>query len=140
MHLYQAFNLTLAADLKIIEFLPTTTPIGEIQAKIYQSSIPENTSSTSQQFLLDIRPIARFLIKDGNQIIYDNHLNLDLDSLRLFLLGSAIGALLQQRGYIVLHGNAVSVDGKSCTVFVGEQGSGKSTMAAWHYQQGSYIL
>jgi len=41
---------------------------------------------------------------------------------------------------IVLHGNAISTDGKTCSVFVGQSGAGKSTTAAWYFQRGAKIL
>jgi len=47
---------------------------------------------------------------------------------RLFLLGSAIGALMHQRGLLVLHGSTVKV-GDECVVFLGSSGVGKSTLA-----------
>ncbi len=93
------------------------------------------------KLLFFVPDIGHFLIEDGCKITYQKHADLaDLESLKLFLLGSCMGALLQQRGMIVLHGNAVSTDGKTCSIFVGESGAGKSTMAAWYYQQKSLIL
>jgi hypothetical protein len=53
----------------------------------------------------------------------------DAPSLELYLLGSAIGALCQQRGLLPLHASAVQVGG-ACVAFTGRSGAGKSTMAA----------
>jgi hypothetical protein len=47
---------------------------------------------------------------------------------RAFLLGSAIGALLHQRGLLPLHASAVEVDDRAL-VFIAPSGGGKSTMA-----------
>jgi len=93
------------------------------------------------KLLFYITGIGRFLIEDGCKITYQKEVNLaDTDSLRLFLLGSCMGAVLQQRGLIVLHGNAVSEDGKGCQIFVGDSGAGKSTMAGWYFKHGAFIL
>lgn len=62
------------------------------------------------------------------------------DALRVCLLGWFLGALLQQRGLIVLHGNAVSFDGQTAEIFVGDKGAEKFTMAAWCYQQGASLV
>jgi hypothetical protein len=83
--------------------------------------------------------VARFLVQDGNSIRIDPEPGADDDSLRLFLLGSALGALLMQRGYLVLHGNAIRV-GNQCLVCVGDPGAGKSTLAAGFMQRGYAVL
>jgi hypothetical protein len=63
----------------------------------------------------------------------------DPDSIRVFLLGSGLGAALCQRGLLVLHGNAVQV-GEACMCAVGHSGTGKSTLAAGFWRRGHAIL
>src|SRR5438552_13827711 len=46
---------------------------------------------------LRVPEVACFLITDGNKITIDPHPGVDEDSVRVFLLGSALGALLSQR-------------------------------------------
>ena len=48
---------------------------------------------------------------------------------RVFLLGSCIGALLHQRGILVLHAGAIHTD-KGAVLFTGPWGIGKSTLLA----------
>lgn len=88
---------------------------------------------------LHVPNVARFLVQGGNSIRIDPEPGVDDDSLRLFLLGSALGALLMQRGYLVLHGNAIRV-GDQCLVCVGHSGAGKSTLAAGFMQRGYAVL
>ena len=59
--------------------------------------------------------------------------------LRLFLLGSAWGALCYQRGLLALHASAVQV-GDQAVVFCGEAGSGKSSAAAWLIARGHRLV
>jgi len=88
---------------------------------------------------LKVPQVATFLISGSNEIVIDAVPNIDEDSIRVFLLGSALGALLFQRGYLVLHGNAIRI-GDQCMVCVGHSGAGKSTLAAGFMQRGYDIL
>lgn len=88
---------------------------------------------------LQIPRVARFLVSHGNEILIDPEPGIDDDSLRVFLLGSAFGALLLQRGHLVLHGNAIRI-GEQCMVCVGHSGAGKSTLAAGFMQRGYQVL
>jgi hypothetical protein len=58
---------------------------------------------------------------------------------RLFLLGSAFGALLHQRQDLVLHGSAIAI-GDWSVAFVGISGAGKSTLAMAFQGKGFPIL
>jgi hypothetical protein len=58
---------------------------------------------------------------------------------RLFLLGSAMGALLHQRGVWPMHGSAVAIQ-HGAILFVGAKGSGKSTLAGAFHQRGFQVL
>ena len=62
-----------------------------------------------------------------------------MDGIRAFLLGTALGVLLSQRRYLVLHGNAVRI-GDGCIVCVGASGMGKSTIAAGFHRRGFSLL
>ena len=73
--------------------------------------------------------IGSFLIRAGNQILIDPAPGVDEGSLRLFLLGNVLGTLAFLRGFLVLHGSAVAVNGRG-VAFLGHSGEGKSTMAA----------
>jgi hypothetical protein len=56
-----------------------------------------------------------------------------------YLLGPVFGLLLRLRGVICLHASAVSIDDR-CAVFVGSEGSGKSTTAAAFAREGFAVL
>ncbi len=150
MHFYKAFGITITSDLPMKELLSGKADCSA-DLLIRQGDVPLSLNATSaitspflqgnpNQLLIIIEGVGRFLVQYGREIIYSRHEGIDDDSLRLFLLGTCMGAMLQQRGYVVLHGNAISVDGKSCTIFVGHRGAGKSTTAAHYFQQGAYIL
>ena len=89
---------------------------------------------------LTVDDIGGFRIHNGEQIAWQRaHDSVSDQDLRTFLLGSAVGALLIQRGVLVLHGNALERDGQAI-VCLGHSGSGKSTLAYALMQQGWRLL
>lgn len=70
-----------------------------------------------------------FLIRDGREIIVDPASGAGENFIGRILLGLGLSILLHQRGFLVLHGSAVSINNRA-KVFLGPSGSGKSTIAA----------
>ena len=89
---------------------------------------------------LTVEGIGRFRISNAGQIAWHRaDQNVSDQDLRTFLLGSAFGALLIQRGMLVLHGNALERDGHAI-VCLGQSGAGKSTLAYALMEQGWRLL
>jgi hypothetical protein len=61
------------------------------------------------------------------------------EEIRLFLLGPALAFVLHQRGLLVLHASAASLEGKG-VVFLGNSGWGKSTLAAALHARGFAVV
>ena len=68
------------------------------------------------QLLLNYKTAARYLVSGGNEIIIDRYPDADDDVIRLFLLGSAFGAVLHQQDYLPLHGNGIIYKGECVSV------------------------
>ena len=90
-------------------------------------------------FVFALDGIARFLVTGGREIIVEPAPRVDHDTVRIFLLGSAFGALLHQRGVLPLHASAVEIDGR-CVAFAGPSGYGKSTLAAAFHRRGHPLV
>lgn len=88
---------------------------------------------------LDVAGTASYQVRDGREIVVDEEPDADPLAVRLFLLGTVMGALMMQRGHLVLHGNAFRV-GDACAVVVGRSGAGKSTLAAELQRRGHDVL
>lgn len=88
---------------------------------------------------VDVPDVGRFAVDAGERITVDALPGTPPDVVRLFLLGTAFGALLLQRGHLVLHGNAFRV-GDACAVVLGHSGAGKSTLAAEMHRRGHDVL
>lgn len=89
---------------------------------------------------LQFAGIGRFRIRDGHHIAWwREHAEVSDGVLRTYLLGPAIGALLIQRGALLLHGNALEREGRAI-ICLGHSGDGKSTLAYMLMQQGWRLL
>ena len=97
------------------------------------------TTSEPNDLQLEIPDVARFRIIAGQEILIDPSPGVSDRNLRVYLLGSAFGALLHQRGLLPLHANAVVVKGQA-VAFMGASGAGKSSLAVWFQDHGYSIL
>ncbi|MDD2764278.1 MAG: hypothetical protein PHE83_09930 [Opitutaceae bacterium] len=146
--LHRAFGLTIRSCLLLPELLPA--PAGaEPEVEIVYGSVPKELPDAiargvrfqvaADKLLLQVDGIARYLVSDGRTITIDRDPAADDDDIKIFLLGSVFGALMHQRGDLVLHGSAIEWDGR-CVVFMGASGVGKSTLASALRQKGHAIL
>ena len=150
-HYYTTYGLTIASQLELPELKalpPVVSPdirihVGDVEGHLdgAESSTPWlQCTSDRCQFLLD--RVARFRVEQGNRICVDRRPRLahgsttDDGDLRVYLLGTALGALLHQRHLLPLHISAVETP-SGVWGFTGNSGAGKSTLAAWlHYHYG----
>lgn len=144
---YQAFGLTVRScvPLPAMAAKPGATPDVHIRYGAVESDLPGELSrnghreASSGDWLLAINGVARYRVRDGREITIDRHRDATDVDLRLFLLGSTLGALFHQRDELVLHASAVAVGGGAAG-FLGASGSGKSTLAAGLVRRGCRVL
>ncbi len=86
-----------------------------------------------------IPEIGAYEIIDGNKIIVEPEQGAKDSAIQLYLLGSAFGFLMHQRGSFPLHGSTVDL-GSSCLTLVGHSGAGKSSLASGFVENGFKLL
>jgi hypothetical protein len=111
--------------------VPTSLQRAVASATFYQAA-PDS-------FLLFVDGVARYLITEGKHILIEEEHGATDEEVRLFLLGCAFAALLQQRGLLPLHCSGIVVQG-ACIAFVGPSGTGKSSLAGIFLKRGYPIL
>lgn len=151
MYFYHAFQLNIQSAINLPELLTCThhskfEPDVSIQFKpVSKTGLSEAVTkgafyqSNSHELWLDVPNVARYLISQGNCITIDPYEHADEDSIRVFLLGSCMGALLMQRDLFLLHANAIKI-GDVCVSFSGNSGAGKSTLSGAFMSRGYSIL
>jgi len=134
---YQAYQLQLSVPFRCPELLeadeqsalfPKVTISYSNVCNALDSPLNKGVvyEANEQEFLFRIDGVGKFLISNGNQIAIEKEPNVHDDVIRLYLFGSVMGALLNQRGLLTLHASAIHTV-KGAVLFVGESGAGKST-------------
>jgi hypothetical protein len=143
IHDYRVFGLKVRSEIELPELFTDESEarpdvairIGEVGSANHEAGLHADSAG----LVLVVQDVGRFRIAGGKSIVVEPAADVPERNVRLFLLGSAFGALLHQRGFLPLHANAVEIDGKAAA-FMGASGSGKSTLAAWFHDRGFAIL
>lgn len=134
---YQAFGLTIESEITLPELTPISDSNELIDVEItVDPSLRQELRLEPYDFVAESGVVtvvmpdaALFRIQNGNKIIISPFKGADEGLIRLYVLGTCIGALLLQRQIYPLHGSAVVINGKAYA-FVGHSGAGKSTLAS----------
>jgi hypothetical protein len=152
--LYKAFGLLWSSRFLPLPELPGVIPVSEkIQQVMIEEAdpagwpeLPAHGEADSGLFIgpgqlrLDVEDVGHFWVSDGRRIAWSRwSAEVPDQDVRSFLLGSAMGAVLIQRGMVVLHGNALARNGEAI-VCLGASGAGKSTLAYALMHQGWELL
>ena len=150
---YKAYGLRIASELPLPPLQPLSPgPVDLVikrghlpqapsfnETKIYRANLNARFAQQgSDQLWLNWSPRLSFMALNGNQLMVDTSLT-DEDVISLFTLSEALGLILFQKGYFLLHGSAVRI-GADGIVFLGQPGAGKSTTVAAFAQQGCPII
>jgi hypothetical protein len=136
---YDVHGLVLGSEFPLPELeLRRRQPTGEPDIRLAMGPLPAGPRRATElpyvdaengQALLKIPGAGRYLVSGGRDLLIEPEAGADPAYVRLFILGSALGLLCHQRGLLPLHASAVELAGQAIA-FTGDQGQGKSTLAA----------
>lgn len=145
-YLYHVYGINIASEIDCPELLEGGPPI---QVYVRRGSVPETLEGNcasgykyyakKDQLLINTKFIAKILISDGRQMVYEPRPGARDYEVRLLLLGWGLGGLLQQRELLPLHAAAVNIDGHGL-ILCADPRVGKSTLTAAFVQSGYQFL
>lgn len=148
MYYYRAFELYIKSEFELPRLM--AVDMSHYDVNVYRCKVPLKKVMKSQQYqsrirvlngelFLDIPGVAKFCVKNGSSIGVDVYPNADMQTVKLYVLGSCLGAIIHQRGLLILHANAIKIE-KHAIAIAGNSGMGKSTLAATFMKMGYKIL
>lgn len=153
MYFYKAFGLNINSEISLPELskgiseqpADLTVKLGNVKlpklrnTPIYRRGIKAQFGKGEKgNLILHWPDVASFEAIDGDKLIVAPHTT-DPNLLSLFTVSEALGLILFQRGYFLLHASAVKV-GNEAWCFMGNPGAGKSTTAAAFIKGGCNLL
>lgn len=146
--MYKAFGLNINSEICLPELrvanhteqCDITIEIGELSSLWSMLAVPNESFVIRENLVMfEVPNSAIYSIQNGCKITVQPQEGCGEDELRLYLLGTCMGAIMMQRKILPLHGSAVVVHGKAYA-FVGESGAGKSTLASTFLSKGYRLL
>lgn len=145
----EAFGLRINSDIALPELIQTTSGNG-IDVEIRYKDLSQEWDSLSigkkqvavakkGYFIFKVPGNAIFQVSGGKHIFISPLPGSTEDKIRLYILGTCMGALLLQNSILPLHGSAVVLNGKAYA-FVGDSGAGKSTLSSVFMKKGYKLL
>jgi len=143
---YFVYGLKVSSEIELPELYPFEFQLADVHIRL--GAVPQGLRSpvihtdwidlAHKACLLRVPRVGRLLVRNGETITIDvGFFPKDSDlamELRLIVLGSALGALLHQRGSLPLH-IATVMTAHGIVGFTGLSGAGKSTLAGWFLKQ-----
>lgn len=143
---YSVFGLKAASDIMLPQLVET---LGEPDIYIIRGEVPKELETainknkfiqvSKSEFLFAVAGVGRYYISGGKYIVIEPERELNEKLVQLYLLGSAMGAMLLQRGTLPIHGSAVVI-GDKAIIITGGSGAGKSSLALALREMGYLFL
>lgn len=139
MHDYHVFGLRIASEFPLPGLQETAFSVADV--RMVSGVVPpvKGVEQMEDGLRFSVSGVGNFQVRGGHTITLQQAENAMPQLVSLYLLGSCMGAILYQRGGMLLHGSCVVKDGKGLLI-TGETGMGKSTMARAFLSRGWQLV
>lgn len=140
--LYKAFGLIIESVYpipQIPEIAGGCPDVRIVPAKLRGIVDPDAPTTAEGGAVIPTHNGTLFRVTGGNLIEADVCVEDTESNVAVYLMGSCMGAILVQRGFMLLHGSSVT-DGKCAILITGDSGAGKSTLAAEFLKKGWKLI
>ncbi len=146
-HTYNVYGLSVESALPLPP-LPPAIDSGSVDVTIRVGDIGDRTAAPTDEdgpvvrdstIRLEVPGTATFEARGGREIVVEPAPDAEVATIRLYLLGSLMGAVLHQRVLLPIHASAVRL-GDSAVAFAADSGGGKSTLAALLHRRGYPLM
>lgn len=144
---YSAFGINIQSEIELPELPAGFFDVYDVS--IHWGNNPEKLNGAKgsgvlyqakkDDFLLRLNTVGSYRVQNGKTITVERLNSATDEEIRLFLLGSAFGAMIHQRELLPFHGSTVAKDGFAY-VISGNSGAGKSSLAATLVKMGFSLL
>lgn len=144
---YRAYGVRIGSSEPLAPLVVAEAD-GEPDVRVRRGSLDECPFETREGFQTHIAPdeiwirhsrVGTFLARQGREIVVDALPGAVERVVRSYIVKAALGAVLLQRGKLILHASAVSIRG-AAVAFVGGSGMGKSTTSATLHERGHAVI
>ncbi len=145
---YDAYHLRFEMPFECPELAPAPDDGGAPDVRVVYGDVPDSIESDKagvvyqanpEQFLLKLDGVANYLVDGSEMITIERAPDSDDASVRIFLLGSCLAAVLHHREMLALHASAIYTD-EGAVLFMGASGNGKSTTLRAFLDRGYRML
>lgn len=148
MYFYTVHGLIFSSEFPCPELCSTgyvkspdfTIRLGQTPEKLEsETRKAARFSISSGQLLLQVDNVARYWVRQGNEVVIQAEPNASENEIRLFLYGTAFGAILLQQNRLPIHATTVVREGRAVLI-AGTTGVGKSTLGHTFVNRGWKLL
>jgi hypothetical protein len=149
LYSYQIYGLIIKSEIEIPELCGYGEESTRCHVNISFGSAPRYINEpvfttiwwqvSREEFYMHIKDVGYYYVSNGTSIIVEPEDGADMEYIKVFLLGSALGMLMFQRNIIAIHGGTIEIDGRGI-ILTGQTGAGKSTLNSAFRKEGYRFL
>ena len=147
MYLYTVYGIKIASEIECPELLEHRSGHPDLLLKINEISetlpgsqrVAKRWQVSQSSFQYNLENVARYRFVSPGQILISPAKNAGMEEVRLYLLGTILGAYLHYTKRPPLHAGAV-VHQSQAIAIAGQSGAGKSTLVTQLQHRGHQVL